>query len=70
MQRDYAGIAALVILRLHADAYGPKGFSVCMFRGQELRKGQFFACMNWPGGFYATTTMAGSRPVGGTLSSP
>eukprot|EP01043_Picozoa_sp_COSAG02_P019991 COSAG02_NODE_975_length_15507_cov_14.829180_3_plen_294_part_00 len=51
----------------HKYAYGPKGFSVCMFRGQELRKGQFFACMNWPGGFYATTTMAGSRP-GATIA--
>jgi hypothetical protein len=35
--------------------------------GQELRKGQFFACMNWQGGFYATTTMAGSRP-GATIA--
>ena len=51
----------------HKYAYGPKGFSVCMFRGTELRKGQFFACMNWPGGFYATTTMAGSRP-GATIA--
>lgn len=35
----------------HKYAYGPKGFSVCLFRDKALRQGQFFACMDWPGGF-------------------
>ena len=35
----------------HKYAYGPKGFSVCLFRDKGLRQGQFFACMDWPGGF-------------------
>ena len=41
----------------HKYAYGPKGFSVCMFSTKSLRASQFFACMDWQGGFYATTTI-------------
>jgi len=46
----------------HKYAYGPKGYSVCMFKNSTLRNYQLFSAMKWQGGFYATPTMAGSRP--------
>jgi len=46
----------------HKYGFGPKGYSVCMFRSRELRQYQFFSDMQWQGGFYATPSMAGSRP--------
>ena len=46
----------------HKYGYGPKGTSVAMFRSKELRKGVFFGVADWTGGFYATSSMAGSRP--------
>ncbi len=47
---------------LHKYAFGPKGYSVCLFRDRSLRDYQFFTCMDWNGGFYATPSIAGSRP--------
>jgi sphinganine-1-phosphate aldolase len=32
-----------------------------MFSTKELRKGILFNITNWPGGMYATTSIAGSR---------
>jgi sphinganine-1-phosphate aldolase len=46
----------------HKFAFGPKGYSVLLFRNASLRDYQFFNCMDWNGGFYATPSMAGSRP--------
>jgi len=46
----------------HKYGFTPKGSSVIMYRNKEFRKGQYFSQPNWPGGIYATTTFAGSRP--------
>lgn len=46
----------------HKYGFGPKGLSVLLFRNQKIRSYQFFATMKWNGGFYSTTTIAGSRP--------
>lgn len=46
----------------HKYAYGPKGISTLLFRTKELRKTLFFAVSDWTGGFYATPSLAGSRP--------
>jgi len=46
----------------HKYGFGPKGYSLCLFKSVELRDYQFFTHMNWNGGFYTTPSMAGSRP--------
>ncbi len=33
-----------------------------MYRTSEYRKHQYFAQPEWPGGIYASPTLAGSRP--------
>jgi sphinganine-1-phosphate aldolase len=50
----------------HKYGYAPKGSSVVLYRGRELRRHQYFTVTDWPGGLYMTTTLAGSRP--GVLS--
>ena len=50
----------------HKYGFGPKGYSLCLFRSVELRDYQFFTHMDWNGGFYATPSMAGSR-AGATI---
>ena len=49
---------------LHKYAYAAKGASVVLYRNRELRKLQYFATTDWPGGIYASPTMLGSRPGG------
>jgi sphinganine-1-phosphate aldolase len=51
----------------HKYGFGPKGLSVCMFRSNELRRGIIFGVADWHGGFYATPSLAGSRP-GATIA--
>jgi sphinganine-1-phosphate aldolase len=46
----------------HKYGFAPKGTSVVMYRTQELRRFQYFCQPNWPGGIYASPSMAGSRP--------
>lgn len=46
----------------HKFGFAPKGSSVVMYRSAELRRYQYFAQPNWPGGIYASPTIAGSRP--------
>eukprot|EP01123_Difflugia_compressa_P016165 TRINITY_DN972_c1_g1_i1.p1 TRINITY_DN972_c1_g1~~TRINITY_DN972_c1_g1_i1.p1 ORF type:complete len:554 (-),score=91.42 TRINITY_DN972_c1_g1_i1:15-1445(-) len=46
----------------HKYGCAPKGSSVVLYRTLELRRFQFFCATNWPGGVYASPTMAGSRP--------
>ena len=46
----------------HKYAFGPKGYSVCLFRTTDLRKYMVATSMLWQGGFYGTATLAGSRP--------
>ncbi|KAF2351431.1 Pyridoxal phosphate-dependent decarboxylase [Trinorchestia longiramus] len=48
----------------HKYGFAPKGSSVIMYRSREYRHHQFFAQPDWPGGIYATPTIAGSRAGG------
>jgi glutamate/tyrosine decarboxylase-like PLP-dependent enzyme len=50
----------------HKYGYAAKGTSVVLYRGAELRRSQYFATPDWPGGLYFSPTFAGSRP--GALS--
>lgn len=47
----------------HKFGQAPKGISVLLFKNKELRKFAIYATAKWPGGIYATPTMAGSRPA-------
>ncbi|MGD9247268.1 MAG: aminotransferase class V-fold PLP-dependent enzyme [Desulfobacteraceae bacterium] len=49
---------------LHKYGYAAKGASAVFFRSAELRRFQFFATTDWPGGLYCSPTMAGTRPGG------
>ena len=50
----------------HKYGYAPKGTSVVLYRGHELRHYQYFTATDWPGGLYCSPSVAGSRP--GALS--
>jgi sphinganine-1-phosphate aldolase len=45
----------------HKFGYAPKGTSVVLYRGLELRRHQYFTAPDWPGGLYCSPTAAGSR---------
>lgn len=45
----------------HKYGYAAKGTSVVLYRGLELRRYQYFAAADWPGGLYTSPTFAGSR---------
>ncbi len=49
---------------LHKYGYTAKGASVILYRNKALRRYQLFATTDWPGGIYASPTMAGTRPGG------
>ena len=46
----------------HKFGYAPKGTSVLMYSGKEIRHKQYFVDTNWEGGIYATANIGGSRP--------
>ncbi|KAL6063333.1 Sphingosine-1-phosphate lyase 1 [Balamuthia mandrillaris] len=46
----------------HKYGFAPKGSSVILYRNKELRSFQYFVAPDWPGGIYASPTIAGSRP--------
>ena len=48
----------------HKYGYAPKGTSVVLYRGRDLRHHQFHVATDWPGGLYYSTALAGSRPGG------
>ncbi|MFO0948833.1 MAG: aminotransferase class V-fold PLP-dependent enzyme [Planctomycetota bacterium] len=48
----------------HKYGYAPKGTSVILYRGKELRRHQYFTIADWPGGLYYSPTFTGSRPGG------
>lgn len=50
----------------HKYGYAAKGTSVVLYRWPALRRYQYFAAADWPGGLYFSPTFAGSRP--GALS--
>ncbi|MBM4392790.1 MAG: aspartate aminotransferase family protein [Deltaproteobacteria bacterium] len=49
---------------LHKYGYAAKGASLVLYRDRSLRRHQFFATTDWPGGLYGSPTMAGTRPGG------
>ncbi len=53
---------------LHKYGYTAKGASLILYRDKALRRHQMFAYTDWPGGIYASPTMAGTRP-GGAIAS-
>jgi glutamate/tyrosine decarboxylase-like PLP-dependent enzyme len=48
----------------HKYGYAAKGTSVILYRGEELRRCQYYTVADWPGGLYFSPTFAGSRPGG------
>lgn len=54
---------------IHKYSFTPKGASSVLYRNKELRQYQFFAYTDWPGGIYATPSVAGARPGGSAASS-
>ncbi|MEX0679516.1 MAG: aminotransferase class V-fold PLP-dependent enzyme [Pirellulales bacterium] len=48
----------------HKYGYAPKGTSVVLYRGHQLRRYQYFTVADWPGGLYYSPTFSGSRPGG------
>ncbi len=53
-----------VSIDTHKYGYAAKGTSVILYRHPDLRRYQYFTATDWPGGLYASPTMAGSRPGG------
>jgi glutamate/tyrosine decarboxylase-like PLP-dependent enzyme len=49
---------------LHKYGYAAKGASTVLYRTRELRRHQFVAYADWPGGLYGSPTAAGTRPGG------
>lgn len=49
---------------LHKYGYAAKGASVILYRNRAIHRHQIFAYTDWPGGIYASPTMAGTRPGG------
>ena len=46
----------------HKYGYAPKGTSVVLYRGSDLRHYQYFKTADWSGGLYFSPSLAGSRP--------
>jgi hypothetical protein len=49
---------------VHKYGYGAKGASVVVYRDMSYLRHQFFVSTDWPGGIYASPTIAGTRPGG------
>jgi sphinganine-1-phosphate aldolase len=49
---------------VHKYGYAAKGASVIVYRDMGFLRHQFFVSTDWPGGIYASPTMAGTRPGG------
>ncbi|KAM9327053.1 sphingosine-1-phosphate lyase 1 [Gastrophryne carolinensis] len=48
----------------HKYGYAPKGSSVILYSKKDYRQYQYFVTSDWPGGLYASPSIAGSRPGG------
>src|SRR6185436_12207149 len=48
----------------HKYGFTAKGASVILYRDRALRRHQFFAYGDWPGGLFASPTLLGTRPGG------
>lgn len=49
---------------VHKYGYAAKGASTVLYRTAALRRYQFHVTTGWPGGIYASPSMAGTRPGG------
>lgn len=49
---------------IHKYGYAAKGASTVLYRTRALRKHQFFAHGDWPGGLFASPSILGTRPGG------
>ncbi len=49
---------------LHKYGFAAKGASCILYRDRELRRHQYFAYPDWPGGVYVSPGMTGTRPGG------
>lgn len=49
---------------VHKYGYAAKGASVVLYRDRDLRKHQFVAYADWPGGLYGSPSMCGTRAGG------
>jgi len=49
---------------VHKFGYGAKGASTVLYHSIDLLKHQFFIATGFPGGIYASPTLAGTRPGG------
>ena len=49
---------------VHKYGFAAKGASTILYRGAGLRRYQFHVSTGWPGGIYASPSMAGTRPGG------
>lgn len=47
---------------LHKYGYGYKGVSTVLYRDEDLYRRQIFMYDSWPGGLYASSSSAGTRP--------
>jgi len=52
----------------HKFGYALKGTSVVVYRNKKLRRYQFYAIPDWPGGLYCSPTVQGSRSGGLTAA--
>jgi len=60
---DVPGVTS-ISADLHKYAYAAKGASVVLYRDAALRRHQFFAYTDWPGGLYGSPGITGTRPGG------
>ncbi len=49
---------------IHKYGFASKGASCVIYKDEELRKHQYFAYTQWPGGLYASPSATGTRPGG------
>lgn len=48
----------------HKYGYTAKGVSALLYRGKDLRRYQYYASDEWPGGIYVAPNFQGTRPAG------
>ena len=48
----------------HKYGYTAKGVSTLLYRGKDLRRYQYYASDEWPGGVYIAPNFQGTRPAG------
>ncbi|MFH1438144.1 MAG: aspartate aminotransferase family protein, partial [Pseudomonadota bacterium] len=50
---------------IHKYGFAAKGASTIIYKNEKLRRYQYFAYTDFPGGLYGSPTMTGTRPGGG-----